>query len=92
MRLSALLTAATLALAKQPGQEYGVGVPPSCSHLPDDLALVNKTYVLPDPFRLLSGKRVKTIADWRCRAAQIQELFQVCLCLFSMCVAMMLLR
>lgn len=78
MKLTALLCAASVALAQQqPPPEYGHGVPASCSTIPDDLALVNRTYVLPDPFRLLNGKRVKTIADWHCRAAQIRELFQV---------------
>lgn len=76
MKLVALVTAAALAWAKKP-PEFGAGVPASCSQLPEDLALVNRTYVLPDPFRLLNGKRVKTLSDWQCRAAQIRELFQV---------------
>lgn len=76
MKVIGLLTAATLALAKTPSQEHSLNVPASCSKIPDDLKLVNRTYILPDPFRLLTGRRVKTLADWHCRAAQIRELFQ----------------
>ncbi|EJD51299.1 hypothetical protein AURDEDRAFT_135043 [Auricularia subglabra TFB-10046 SS5] len=31
---------------------------------------------LPDPFRFIDGKRVRTVADWECRAAEISHLFQ----------------
>lgn len=78
MKFTALLTTAALALIPASAQENGPDVPAHCSEIPDDLTLINKTYVLPDPFRLLNGKRVKTLADWHCRAAQIRELFQVC--------------
>lgn len=73
-----LIVAATSVLAKSPpSQEYGRGVPASCSKIPSDLAFVNKTYTLPNPFHFLNGDPVKTIKDWHCRAAQIRELFQV---------------
>lgn len=78
MKLLAIFTAAVLAsAATAPPVEYSAGVPASCSKLPADLELRNKTYVLPDPFRFLNGKKVKSVEDWHCRAAQIGELFQV---------------
>lgn len=78
MKFTTLLTTTALAFTQASAQENGHSVPASCSEIPDDLTLVNKTYVLPDPFRLLNGERVETLADWHCRAAQIRELFQVC--------------
>lgn len=49
---------------------------PACASLPADIALVNQTYTLPDPFTFLNGTAVRTAADWDCRAAQIKALFQ----------------
>lgn len=78
MKPLAFFALAITAWAQIPRPECGGDVPASCSQIPDDLDLRNRTYALPDPFRLLGGKRVKTRAEWQCRAAQIKELFQVC--------------
>jgi len=66
-----------LAAALKPSKEHSAGVPKSCARLPSDLKLRNQTNVLPDPFHFLDGRRVSTVKDWHCRAAQIRELFQV---------------
>lgn len=77
MKLLTFVALATTVWAQSPGPAYGTDVPASCSQIPDDLSFRNRTYALPDPFRLLGGKRVKTLAEWQCRAAQIRELLQV---------------
>ena len=40
------------------------------------MELINETYILPDPFKFISGQRTKTKADWACRAAQVRALVQ----------------
>jgi hypothetical protein len=54
----------------------GFGVPAECSQLPAHLKLVNETYILPDPFKFIDGRRTNNKADWACRAAQVRALVQ----------------
>ena len=51
-------------------------MPAHCSEIPAHFELVNETYILPDPFKFIGGQRIKTKADWACRAAQIRALVQ----------------
>ena len=84
MKLSTTFTIAAAALGvdawgyggSKYGNEFGAGVPASCSQLPPHFKLVNQTYVLPDPFHFANGKPVRNKADWSCRAAQLREIFQ----------------
>lgn len=74
--VAALVLASPVTLAQSHGAEYGAGVPAACSRLQPHLKLVNQTYVLPDPFKLLDGRPVRKKADWACRSAQLRTLFQ----------------
>ncbi|KAK5166847.1 carbohydrate-binding module 1 [Saxophila tyrrhenica] len=75
MRYTSLLLGAFATLAAGSNVER-TAVPKHCTKLPSDLELKNQTYVLPDPFHFLNGRKVKSTAQWQCRAAQIRELFE----------------
>lgn len=47
----------------------------TCAAVPGNINLVANSK-LPDPFKLISGSRITTKADWKCRRNEISELIQ----------------